>query len=103
MTAILSAMGLYNDTLPLSNTSIETTVQTNGYSASWTVPFAARAYFEKMVCRGTEEEYVRVIVNDRVLPLHSCAGDALGRCSLSKFVASLAFAMEGGNWDQCFI
>ena len=102
MTAIFSAMGLYNATSPLSNTSLETTVQTSGYSASWTVPFAARAYFEKMTCNDEGEEFVRVLVNDRVLPLSTCGGDRLGRCTLSNFIGSLTFAMEGGDWGQCF-
>ena len=103
MTAIFSALGLYNATQALSNTTTETTVQTNGYSASWTVPFAARAYFEKMTCSGEEEEFVRVLVNDRVLPLETCGGDGLGRCTLSQFVKSLSFARSGGKWDQCFV
>lgn len=102
MTAIFSALGLYNSTAPLSDTSVETTQQTKGYSAAWTVPFAARAYFEKMKCRGEQEELVRVIVNGRVIPLETCGGDALGRCTLSKFVRSLSFAVEGGRWDLCF-
>jgi hypothetical protein len=103
MTGIFSAIGLYNATSPLSNTSIETTAQTAGYSASWTVPFAARAYFEKMTCSGMEEELVRVIVNDRVIPLRNCDADKLGRCTLSHFVDSLTFAVNGGKWDQCFM
>ena len=102
MTGIFSAMGLYNVTRPLSNTSLETAAQTHGYTASWTVPFAARAYFEKMKCDRQEEELVRVIINDRVLPLQTCGGDSLGRCRLSAFIDSLTFAMDGGNWNQCF-
>ena len=103
MTAIFAALGLYNSTKPLSNTTIEDTAQTNGYSASWTVPFAARAYFEKMTCTGSREELVRVLVNDRVVPWTSCGGDHLGRCKLSKFVDSLSFARSGGDWDACFV
>lgn len=103
MTAIFSAMGLYNTTNPLSNTSIETTAQTHGYSAAWTVPFAARAYFEKLECGEPGREYVRVLVNDRVLPLETCGGDRFGRCTLRKFVESLSFARGGGHWDQCQI
>ena len=102
MTTIFSAMGLYNNTAPLSNTSVETTAQTNGYSASWTVPFAARMYAEKMQCKGQEEELVRIIVNDRVIPLVGCGADKLGRCTLSRWVESLSFAREGGLWRQCF-
>ncbi|MCJ1283241.1 hypothetical protein MMC26_002569 [Xylographa opegraphella] len=110
LTAIFSALGLYNTTASLSNTSSQTTAETNGYSASWTVPFASRAYFEKLKCKSNaavdnltfEEERVRVLVNDRVLPLQSCGADALGRCALSEFVKSLSFARSGGAWDQCF-
>ena len=110
LTAILSVLGLYNSTAPLSNTSMQTTAETNGYSASWTVPFASRAYFEKLKCnfnaahRGMmyTEELVRVLVNDKVLPLQSCGADALGRCALGEFVKSLSFARRGGAWDQCF-
>lgn len=97
-------MGLYNATAPLSNTSVGTPAhETAGYSASWTVPFAARAYFEKMACSGVDEELVRVIVNDRVIPLTTCGADQLGRCTLSGFVESLAFARDGGKWDRCFV
>lgn len=103
MTAIFSAMGLYNGTGPLSNTTITEAQDANGYSAAWTVPFAARAYFEKMRCAGSHEEFVRVVINDRVLPLKQCGGDRFGRCTLSKFVDSLSFAMSNGHWDQCFI
>jgi hypothetical protein len=102
LTGIFSALGLYNTTTPLTNTTIETITQTNGYSASWTVPFAARAYFEKLGCKGESEELVRVIVNDRVMPLEMCGGDSRGACKLSAFVKSLSFAMEGGHWAQCF-
>ncbi|KAL1297851.1 hypothetical protein AAFC00_006378 [Neodothiora populina] len=100
MTSIFFALGLYNDTAPLSNTTVEPTTQTNGYSSAWTVPFAARAYFEKMQCVGHEER-VRVIINDRVLPLRSCGSDAFGTCTLSSFVDSLTFVENGGNWNQC--
>jgi Histidine phosphatase superfamily (branch 2) len=103
LTGIFSAIGLYNATGPLSNTSIETPAQAAGYSASWTVPFAARAYFEKMTCIGVDEEFVRVIVNDRVISLQTCGADKLGRCTLSGFVDSLTFARDGGNWNRCFV
>jgi len=102
LTAIFSALGLYNETRPLINETIEDVKETHGYSASWTVPFASRAYFEKMTCVGGPEEYVRVLVNDRVLPLKTCGGDHLGRCTLNKFLDSLSFARVGGHWEKCF-
>ncbi|KAF4630563.1 hypothetical protein G7Y89_g7577 [Cudoniella acicularis] len=103
MTAIFSALGLYNKTRPLLNTTIEDVRDTNGYSAAWTVPFASRAYFEKMVCSGDDEELIRVIVNDRVLPLERCHAGKLGRCKLSAFVDMLNFVRQGGDWDKCFV
>ncbi|PTU24100.1 hypothetical protein P175DRAFT_0489257 [Aspergillus ochraceoroseus IBT 24754] len=102
MTSIFFAMGLYNGTEPLSQTSAETVAQMDGYSAAWTVPFAARSYVEKLQCRGTKEPLVRVLVNDRVVPLHGCAVDRLGRCKLDDFIEGLSFARSGGNWAECF-
>ncbi|KAF2799691.1 acid phosphatase [Melanomma pulvis-pyrius CBS 109.77] len=102
MTAIFAALGLYNSTKPLSNSTVQGTDVTHGFSAAWTVPFAARMYVEKLTCHGEEEESVRVIINDRVMPLEFCGGDKFGRCSLNKFVKSQSFARGGGHWDQCF-
>lgn len=102
MTAIFSALGLYNGSAPLPNNTVVEAQQADGYSAAWTVPFAARAYFEKLQCIGQQEEFVRVIINDRVLPLTQCNGDRFGRCKLSAFVDSLSFAVNGGLWFQCF-
>ena len=56
-----------------------------------------------MQCQGHHEELVRIIINDRVLPLTQCGGDSLGRCSLNSFIDSLGFAKMDGNWDQCFV
>ncbi|KAL9043055.1 MAG: hypothetical protein Q9180_000135 [Flavoplaca navasiana] len=102
MTSIFSALGLYNSTGPLSNTSIQSPDATGGYSAAWTVPFAGRAYFEKMACAGVDEELVRIVINNRVVPIERCGADRLGRCTLAKFVQSMNFATAGGRWDMCF-
>lgn len=102
MTGALSALGLYNGTAPLPKNATVSAHQADGYSAAWTVPFAARIYVEKMRCAGQSEELVRVVVNDRVVPLENCDRDPLGRCKLSAFVDSLGFARAGGDWDQCF-
>lgn len=102
MTAIFAAMGLYNATEPLSKTLSASARQEQGYLAAWTVPFAGRAYVEKMRCAGEQEEMVRILVNDRVVPLEGCGADAWGRCGLDAFVESLRFARGGGLWGQCF-
>ena len=100
MSGIFAALGLYNNT-KLSNTTMESTNQTE-YSAAWTAPFAARLYVEKLQCKHDKEEFVRVIVNDRVHPLAFCGGDKHGRCRLSRFVESQQFARSGGNWARCY-
>lgn len=102
MSGVVAALGLYNKTQPLSNTTRESTKKTHGFSAAWTVPFAARLYVEKLQCSHNKEEFVRVIVNDRVHSLDFCDGDKHGRCTLSKFVESQSFARSGGLWHQCY-
>lgn len=103
MTAIFSAIGLYNISVPLPTDHIIEAEDAGGYSAAWTASFASRAYFEKLQCHGESEEFVRIIVNDRVQPLEQCGGDKLGRCKLSAFVESQSFARSGGLWDQCYL
>ncbi|KAF2843574.1 phosphoglycerate mutase-like protein [Patellaria atrata CBS 101060] len=102
MTDIFSALEMFHNVPQLSNTTRMSIEETHGYSAARTVPFAARAYFEKMKCDGIDDELVRVVLNDRVLPLETCEGDSLGRCTLDNFVESLSFARHGGKWDECF-
>ncbi|KAF9885812.1 hypothetical protein FE257_012283 [Aspergillus nanangensis] len=103
MISAFFALGLYNGTKPLSKTSVESITETDGYSAAWSVPFGARAYVEMMQCRAQKEPLVRVLVNDRVVPLHGCAADRLGRCKRDEFIQGLSFARSGGNWGQCFV
>ncbi|KAM7191042.1 Histidine phosphatase superfamily [Naviculisporaceae sp. PSN 640] len=103
MVSVLGALGIYDLGLFVSNSTRMEESQTGGFSARWTVPFAARIYFEKMKCASTEGELVRILVNDRVVDLGGgCNSDALGRCSLDKWVESLEFARRGGEWDVCF-
>ncbi|KAJ5949106.1 Histidine phosphatase superfamily clade-2 [Penicillium verhagenii] len=102
MIPIFFAMGLYNATEPLPPTHIESTKGADGFSAAWTVPFAARAYIEVMECAAEKEPLVRVLVNDRVVPLQGCDVDALGRCKKGDFIDALSFAREGGDWASCY-
>jgi hypothetical protein len=102
MMGVYAALGLYNGTKGLDVKTRHSEAETGGYAASWTVPFAAMLHVEKMVCNGGGEEMVRVLVNDRVIPLQNCGADELGRCKLGAFVESLGFARSGGNWDMCF-
>lgn len=101
MSHIFAALGLYSD-IKLSNSSVVAAKKT-GYSAAWTVPFGARMYVEKLKCKGDEEEFVRVVLNDRVQSLGFCGGDKYGRCGLNRFVESQGFARRGGDWDKCYV
>ena len=103
MTGIMGALGLYNLTNPLPITFIESPNNVDGYSAAWTVPFAARVYVEKLQCAGEQDELVRILVNDRVIPMSVCGGESSGVCKLGDFISSLAFARNRGHWDQCFV
>ena len=89
MVSIFSALGLWNSSAAL-----------DGFEARNVVPFAARAWIEKMSCDA--EDYVRVIVNNQIMQLSGCETDELGRCPLNSFINSLAFAQDGGRWQECY-
>ncbi|KAL1896935.1 hypothetical protein Cpir12675_002583 [Ceratocystis pirilliformis] len=107
MAAIFAALRLHDGYTKLPTNKRVSPTKTGGFSASWVVPFAARLYVEKMQCGGQDdepnEELVRFILNDRVIPLVGCGADALGRCKLSKWVESMEFARTSGKWSQCFV
>ncbi|TQN65767.1 3-phytase A [Colletotrichum shisoi] len=107
MVAVLSALGLFDHVQPLDKArraSETSQQQAEGFKVSQLIPFAGRMFVEKMKCDGgdKDEEFVRVIVNDRVMQLQGCDSDELGRCKLDRFVDSLDFAKRGGEWDKCF-
>ncbi|EGX94700.1 3-phytase B precursor [Cordyceps militaris CM01] len=101
MMTVFTALRLFEGTEKLSTTKRESPEQLGGYSASRAVPFGARMYVEKMQCGGSDEELVRILLNDRVVPLHGCDADKLGRCTVDKFVKSMSFATSGGEWSRC--
>lgn len=103
MVSIYSALGLYNATAPLPKRERVSPEGAKGFAMSWMVPFAGRLFLEKMTCGRDERELVRVLVNDRVVPLQGCGADELGRCELGEFVGALSFARGGGHWDRCFM
>lgn len=105
MISIFAALGLFNGTKALPVDRVQTPIESDGFSAAWTVPFAGRAYVEKMKCEWSprkDDEYVRILLNDRVARLHGCQVDSFGRCELKDFVAGLSYAANGGNWKACF-
>lgn len=107
MLSIFSALRLFDTTAYLDKYKVMTPEETGGFSAAWAVPFSARLVVEKMQCpdswNGQEkEQVVRVVMNDRVVPLWWCGGDQLGMCTVSKFVEGLKWARKGGDWERCW-
>ncbi|KAK4192723.1 histidine phosphatase superfamily [Podospora australis] len=105
MMGILGALGVYDEVKPLDNTTRTKPEEAGGFSAAWTVAFAARIYVEKMVCRQGDnrgKELVRILVNDKVVPLTKCPVDEGGRCEVEDWVKGLKFVREGGRWVECF-
>ncbi|KAJ6104542.1 phytase [Penicillium sp. IBT 18751x] len=101
---IFFALGLYNGTATLPTQHIQSESAADGYSASKAVPFAARAYIEMMQCSKDKnsDPLVRVLVNDRVVPLHGCTVDKYGRCRRKDWIDGLSFATNGGDWLSCY-
>ena len=102
MTAIFSALGIFDDIPKLSKAKVMSAEELHGYAASRSVPFGARMVVEKLKCNHRSEEQVRIIVNGRVWPLSGCSADEHGLCGLNNFLESLSFAKAGGKWNECF-
>ncbi|KAF5133624.1 3-phytase A [Metarhizium anisopliae] len=101
MMTVYAALGIYTNATEIPTDRRVSPKTADGYSASQAVPFGARMYVEKMHCSGDDYEMVRVLVNDRVIPLKGCKADKLGRCEVGDFLKGLDFAKKGGLWDQC--
>ncbi|TLD09624.1 hypothetical protein PspLS_11755, partial [Pyricularia sp. CBS 133598] len=101
--AIYAALGLLGSThTPVPANRIVSEQRLAEFSVSEVSPFAARMYVEKMICSGHQEEMIRILVNNRVIPLPNCGVDGEGRCKLGAFVKSMSFARSGGHWNKCF-
>ncbi|KAF1809554.1 3-phytase A, partial [Eremomyces bilateralis CBS 781.70] len=103
MSGHLAALRLYKTRL--RNNTRQHPYDSDGYSASWTVPFAGRIYVEKWRCG--EEDRIRVLVNERAMNLPWCRGKSQAdgedmTCAIQDFVDGL---MEMGDWgwdEKCF-
>ena len=98
---IFGALKLYNVGSGFSRRQVQRAEDKKGFSAAWTTPFGARTYFERMSC-ANNEQFVRVLVNDRIISLDGCEGDEYGRCSLNQFNNRLGFVHKGGNVGICW-
>jgi hypothetical protein len=67
------------------------------FIASRLVPFGARLYTEVLTCNEEQEHYIRIKLNNRILPLGSlkyCPSATDGLCPFDKFVKSINHALE---------
>ncbi|KAJ5184015.1 phytase [Penicillium capsulatum] len=94
---ILTAMGLYQVDLP--GDKLQSPEASGDFSAGWVVPFAARAYIEKLDCE--DGDFIRVIVNERVIQPTGCGPDELKRCKLDDFLQILSSAKDKWDWQKC--
>lgn len=69
-------------------------------------PFASHLYVEILECGPKNKEYVRLVLNGRVLPigdLHYCRDDEDGLCPLSDFIKSIEHSLDKIDYDSlCF-
>lgn len=108
MIAIYTAIGLFNQSLPL-DPSFPNPERT--WVTSLLTPFSGRMVTERLSCesktvrgRPKARTLVRILVNDAVQPLHFCNGDKDGMCTLDAFVDSQAYSRHDGEGDfeKCF-
>ncbi|GAM88194.1 hypothetical protein ANO11243_062250 [Dothideomycetidae sp. 11243] len=101
MVSMFFAMGLYDPRPPVPNDR-----NPDAFDTATASPFASRMYVERMQCgakgRRKTQELVRVLINDRVVPLRGCGADAYGRCPLDRFITGLRYIRHGGDWNKCF-
>jgi hypothetical protein len=106
---ILSATGILRDTTNLPPTG--PIPPNRQFVVSKIVPFAGSTVVEKISCpvNGASlrsGDYVRIIINDAVVPLRfpecGSSGTTSGICSLGGFIKSQAFSQAGGNFTSCF-
>ncbi|KAE8232767.1 hypothetical protein CF326_g2193 [Tilletia indica] len=104
ITGVLSALGLPDFAKPLDPTKMD---PARAYQSTRIVPFAARMTVEVLNCTrplspsDDETRYVRLLLNDAVIPLgqlEACQKRADGLCSFGKFVES----QKGRNEEAQF-
>jgi acid phosphatase len=85
MAPFITALGvLENDKGPLPTTHV---VADRMWRTSSILPMGARVTLERMSClAGSGESYVRVNINDRIMPLPFCKSGPGGSCPVGRFV-----------------
>ncbi|KAJ5825320.1 hypothetical protein N7474_002458 [Penicillium riverlandense] len=81
---LLTALGAFDGEPHLPTTHV---VHDRTWRTSSVMPMGARITFERLTCSSTDTKaYVRVNINDRIVPLPSCRSGPGGSCPLDEFV-----------------
>ncbi|CAI7575601.1 unnamed protein product [Penicillium pancosmium] len=86
MAPLLAALGILSNP---SETNLPTTYALTDrlWKTSSVLPMGARITFERLGCSSAENEtYIRININDRIVPLPSCRSGPGGSCALPNFV-----------------
>ncbi|GAC75029.1 multiple inositol polyphosphate phosphatase [Moesziomyces antarcticus T-34] len=105
----IAVLGLLKDQISPSSYPREDRL----WNSAHIVPMGARIIVERLKCENKKSKYVRVLLNDAVIPLSGlkeCNSHAQGRlhasaglCKIEDFVESQSFAQAGGDWNNCFL
>ena len=101
ITAVLAALQLPNFNARLDPASRD---DRRGFITSQVVPFAARLILELFECSDAKDSWVRLKLNDAVVPLSqlsACERRDDGLCSLTSFLRSQERRNDHGWWDIC--
>ncbi len=86
MSPLLTALGILSDP---SEMNLPTThaITDRLWKTSSVLPMGARITLERLGCSSVENQtYIRININDRIVPLHSCRSGPGGSCALPDFV-----------------
>jgi hypothetical protein len=99
MVAAYSAIGLFQQKLPLPTTSSD---PNQTWRVSRMVPFAGRMVTEKLEC--SKGDFVSIFVGDAPPTLDFCGPDSSKMCSFDDFVKSQKYLRYNGEGDfeKCF-
>lgn len=101
LTAVLAALGLKQlNTLPSASTLGQEQEHQARFRTSHLVPFGARMVFERLSCGMEQKPFVRVILNDAVVPLSDvgCTDRPDGICPLDEFLRAIQDRNQRANY-----
>lgn len=80
---MLAALGLFEDAehLPVNGSIPAQRL----WATSQVTPMGGRVAFERLVCGAQRDPYVRINVNDGIVPLKGCADGPGSSCALASF------------------